>query len=69
MHINDEFILDDPYYCGLRARVPKFANKGTAEMSRLGPQYYPHPQMSNGMVHSRSVDSGMGKLFTQGHLF
>jgi len=61
---------DDPYYCGLRARVPNFgkskdkAAQLAAQMARypmmpapLPPQHpHPHQQL---MWHARSYDSGM----------
>ncbi|XP_068250896.1 uncharacterized protein [Palaemon carinicauda] len=58
---NKDRKYDDPYYCGLRARIPNFAkskSKGKAEPVRApyvnGP---PGP-----MWHTRSFDSGMALL-------
>lgn len=56
---------DDPYYCGLRARIPNFAkqSKGKEKMDQYRSPYHPHPQMGNSSIfHSRSVDSGMAYM-------
>jgi len=52
---------DDPYYCGLRARIPNFAkSKGKEKQDAPRPQYPPPPLPSHPMWHTRSFDSGMG---------
>jgi hypothetical protein len=65
---------EDPYYCGLRARVSNFAGKGPKKDRNIGrplpnpaaapaaaPVAHQHPQPGH-MYHSRSYDSGMGNL-------
>jgi len=53
---------DDPYYCGLRARIPNFAKSKSKDKQDAGPrpQYPPPPLPSHPMWHTRSFDSGMG---------
>ncbi|XP_046672240.1 uncharacterized protein LOC124362102 isoform X3 [Homalodisca vitripennis] len=66
---------DDPYYCGLRARVPNFTKSKeakasiAAQMARYPmmpappPPSHPHHQL---MWHARSYDSGMGMTLPLG---
>lgn len=68
---------DDPYYCGMRARVPNFVKTKVKENKGPPPvmnRYSIGTSISNGhlaathasqhnpvMWHARSYDSGMGK--------
>ena len=66
---------DDPYYCGLRARVSNFVKnknekdpikENAAEQKKTGqagPVNYQSPLPHPMMWHSRSYDSGMGNFF------
>lgn len=58
---------DDPYYCGLRARVPNFTKSKdkaniAAQMARypMMPAPLPPHHAPQLMWHARSYDSGMG---------
>lgn len=51
------FVIDDPYYCGLRARVPNFAkssSKPTKLKDSLVPKRLPPPGTSN-LQHPASM--------------
>ncbi|KAK8729749.1 hypothetical protein OTU49_008298, partial [Cherax quadricarinatus] len=52
---------DDPYYCGLRARIPNFAMSKSKDKQEPGRAQYPNgpPIPAHPMWHTRSFDSGM----------
>lgn len=69
-------LSDDPYYCGLRARVPNFVAKSKTRDSvsskrfsisqHQGPppvalMHQHHPMHQHAMWHTRSFESGIGK--------
>lgn len=72
--INLKTFTDDPYYCGLRARVPNFVSKSKAKepvpYKRYSISQQQHPQPpplmhqhhmhQNPMWHARSYESGIG---------
>ncbi|KAK8405874.1 hypothetical protein O3P69_001981 [Scylla paramamosain] len=51
---------DDPYYCGLRARIPNFAQSKSKDKQEPPRAQYPVP--AHPMWHTRSYDSGMAFL-------
>ncbi|XP_050738535.1 uncharacterized protein LOC127009478 isoform X2 [Eriocheir sinensis] len=53
---------DDPYYCGLRARIPNFAQ--TKSKDKQEPLRAQYPVPAHPMWHTRSYDSGMDSDFT-----
>lgn len=67
-------IADDPYYCGLRARVPNFVSKSKSKepvpYKRFSVSQQQHPQPlpimhqhhvhQHPMWHTRSFESGIG---------
>ncbi|KAK4306118.1 hypothetical protein Pmani_022024 [Petrolisthes manimaculis] len=52
---------DDPYYCGLRARIPNFAQHKSKDKQEPPRAQYPVPAPLP-MWHTRSYDSGMALL-------
>lgn len=74
---------DDPYYCGMRARVPNFVSKSKTKEPvpykrfSISQQQHPHPQPPplmhqhhmhpNPMWHARSFESGIGRWIIQVH--
>ncbi|XP_042242340.1 uncharacterized protein LOC121879685 isoform X2 [Homarus americanus] len=58
---------DDPYYCGLRARIPNFAMTKSKDKQEPGRVQYPNgpPIPAHPMWHTRSFDSGMDSDFTE----
>ncbi|XP_042879726.1 uncharacterized protein LOC122258073 isoform X2 [Penaeus japonicus] len=56
---------DDPYYCGLRARIPNFAKPKSKDKQDAVRAQYPPPVPAHPMWHSRSFDSGMDSDFTE----
>ncbi|XP_071536265.1 uncharacterized protein [Panulirus ornatus] len=58
---------DDPYYCGLRARIPNFAKSKSKDKQDPGRALYPSgpPIPTHPMWHTRSFDSGMDSDFTE----
>lgn len=55
---------DDPYYCGLRARIPNFAKSKSKDKADPARVQYPGapPLPTHPMWHTRSFDSGMALL-------
>ncbi|XP_037788764.1 uncharacterized protein LOC119584300 isoform X3 [Penaeus monodon] len=53
---------DDPYYCGLRARIPNFAKPKSKDKQDVVRAQYPPPVPAHPMWHTRSFDSGMALL-------
>jgi len=62
-------ILDDPYYCGLRARVPNFVKMAKNGHSKVGlppPRGYPRTQPAPSYAGAAYASSQSSQIY--GHL-